>query len=267
MSAPYSVAELWRYPVKSMAGERLAALHLTARGALGDRALALIDRATGTVASAKHTRRWPNLFAYRAAYAEELAPADEPSAVRITLPDGDTVAGDDPRVAARLSIALGRDVELARAGSRPCAVAMQAFDEQTGGGGAERTFAGPDYAFVDSAPVHLISHATLAALRARHPPGDFDPRRFRANVVVGGTEQGGFVEDEWIGREVAVGAAVLRVVRPTGRCIMVTLAQDELPRDAAIMRTLSARRQASAGVYAEVVTPATVRVHDAVRPL
>lgn len=60
-----SVAALWRYPVKSMQGEELDAAEISARGVLGDRAYAIVDRATGFVASAKHPRKWSTLFAYR----------------------------------------------------------------------------------------------------------------------------------------------------------------------------------------------------------
>ena len=66
-----AVAELWRFPVKSMQGEQLQEVTVTARGGVGDRAYALIDTATGQVASAKSVKRFPDLLACR------LAPADE----------------------------------------------------------------------------------------------------------------------------------------------------------------------------------------------
>src|SRR5947209_6972132 len=102
-----SVVALWRYPVKSMQGEELNAAEVTPRGLLGDRAFALVDPADGKVASAKNPRKWPDLFAFRAAYAE--APRGEPlPQVRITLPDGRTVSGGQPNRDEILSAAAGR---------------------------------------------------------------------------------------------------------------------------------------------------------------
>ena len=65
-----SVTSLWRYPVKSMQGEELGAAEVTARGLLGDRAYALVDRADGKAATAKNPRKWPTLFGFRAAFIE-----------------------------------------------------------------------------------------------------------------------------------------------------------------------------------------------------
>jgi hypothetical protein len=65
-----SVAELWRFPVKSMLGERLDRVDLTERGVFGDRAYALVDVDTGKVASAKSGRLFPDLLRCRAAFLE-----------------------------------------------------------------------------------------------------------------------------------------------------------------------------------------------------
>ena len=57
-----SVAGIWRFPVKSMKGERLERGKFTERGLIGDRAYALIDVETGKVVSAKSVRLFPELF-------------------------------------------------------------------------------------------------------------------------------------------------------------------------------------------------------------
>ena len=64
-----SVAALWRYPVKSMMGEELGSTRLSEHGLIGDRSYALIDRATGKIASAKNPRKWPDMFKFSAALA------------------------------------------------------------------------------------------------------------------------------------------------------------------------------------------------------
>src|SRR5208282_3045650 len=82
-----SVASLWRYPVKSMLGEELDASDVDERGMLGDRVYALVDRATGKVASAKNPRRWGMLFDFRASFVESPRTNRTLPAVRVTLPD------------------------------------------------------------------------------------------------------------------------------------------------------------------------------------
>jgi len=110
-----SVVSLWRYPVKSMVGEELNASAVTARGLLGDRAYALVDRSDGKVASAKNPRKWPRLFDFRAAYVDTVQRGARLPAVRITLPDGATLTSEQADADPTLSRELHREVTLARA--------------------------------------------------------------------------------------------------------------------------------------------------------
>ena len=86
-----SVTALWRFPLKSMRGERLEQAEFTERGLVGDRAYALIDADTGKVVSAKSVRLFPDLFGCQAALARageaarscNLMPTNSsPSAIR-----------------------------------------------------------------------------------------------------------------------------------------------------------------------------------------
>jgi uncharacterized protein YcbX len=87
-----------------------------------------------------------------------------------------------------------------------------------------------------------------------------------------------FGENDWAGREMAVGdEVVLRVTVPTPRCAIPTLEHGALPRDPAALRVPAARNRvepmpglglrACAGVYAEVLRPGRVRRGAAVRLL
>jgi uncharacterized protein YcbX len=234
-----SVRALWRYPVKSMGGERLEAAELAPHGILGDRAYAIVGRADGRVASAKAPARWGRLFACRAAYVEPSAKGRGLGALRIALADGRTVWSDDEDVAARLSRALGEEVALA----------------------------GPriDAPFFDAEPIHLLSTATLAHLASRYPQGHFDPRRFRPNLLVAlASELPAFAEERWVGCTIAVGEeARLRIVSPCERCVMTTLAQADLAHDPAILQTVVRHNRSNAGVYAEIRTPGRIRRGDA----
>jgi uncharacterized protein YcbX len=115
--------------------------------------------------------------------------------------------------------------------------------------------AAPAGTWFDVAPLHLLTTATLAALRARAPASDFDVRRFRPNVLVGVEPSGPaeapeFPENTWIGHTV-VGArpgaraaqpahpVILAVVDPTPRCVVTTLAAEGLRADADVLRTVA----------------------------
>ena len=254
------VATLWRYPVKSMQGEELNAAEVTTGGVLGDRKFAVVDPATGKVAGAKNPRKWPGFLYFRAAYVAPPVGGEELPAVRITMPDGTSATTRDTGLPTLLSAALGREVTLSAglevALAEDCVVAA---DEVV-------TWELPAGTFFDAAPLHLVTTATLDQLRSLYPAGRFEPRRFRPNIIVA-TPPGaaGFVENDWVGREIAIGPQVrLRATMTTGRCVMTMLPQGDLPHDRGILRTAVEHNDAQVGVYAEVLTGGPVTRGDAV---
>ena len=281
-----SVVGLWRFPVKSMGGERLEQAEITARGLVGDRAYALIDLDTGKVASAKSVRLFPDLLGCRAAFVEPPRSDRELPSVRITLPGGTSVTSDSGDVDRVLSAYFRRDVILARAAPDDFTIDMYHPDledldhrdtvvEQKLGSAffAEAGLASPVPvgSFFDLFPVTVLTTSTLERLSELRSESRFDQRRFRMNVIVG-TEQPGFVENDWVGRNLLIGDAVeLSVELPDPRCVMTTLAQDELPRDTDVLRALiqhnriqvgDSGRYPCVGVYAVVDEPGTVQTGD-----
>ncbi len=131
----------------------------------------------------------------------------------------------------------------------------------------------PVGSFFDLFPVSVLTASTLDQLSTLEPQSRFDQRRFRMNAIVS-TKEAGFVENNWLGRELAIGdTARLRLALPDPRCVMTTLAQDELPKDTGILRTLTqhnrvqvgpAGRFPCAGVYAVVEAAGTMRTGDRV---
>jgi uncharacterized protein YcbX len=273
-----AVIALWRYPVKSMLGEELESCDVTERGLAGDRAYALVDAEDGKVASAKNPRKWAKLFECRAAFADDRGDA------YITLPDGAEVAAADPRAAQVLSRLLGRNVGLqTSAADAPVIEELWLDGAPDGRAVTDETIAkgSPPGTFFDHAVVHVVTTATLDRLSELYPQGRFDRRRFRPNLVVSVTDgEAGFVENDWVGRTLAIGDAVrLAVTDPCPRCVMTTLAQEDLPADPGILRTAArhnslvggeargpqGRYAASVGVYARVLAGGVVRRGDAVR--
>ncbi len=260
------VGALWRYPVKSMQGEELNASAIDERGLRGDRAHALLDGTDGKVGSAKNPRKWPALFAFRAAYTEPLAPGAPLPSVVITLPDGTLTRSDSAQRDRLLSAAIGRPVSLATAVAKPV---LEEYWPTIDGLPHQDTVtdeAMPEGTFFDLAPIHLLTTATLDRLRERYPAGRSEVRRFRPNVVINTPgDQVGFVEDAWVGRTLALGKEVrLKIMKRCGRCVMTTLPQSDLPADLGILRTAVKDNQGHVGIYASVLHGGTVHRGDEV---
>ena len=102
------IQEIWRHPVKSMAGEKLSECIVGALGIPGDRGWALRDEKTREITNGK---RIPLLMQCAAAYEEQPNDGAMPP-VGISFPDGSRVNSNDPQVNARLSEVLGKDVTL-----------------------------------------------------------------------------------------------------------------------------------------------------------
>jgi uncharacterized protein len=266
-----AVVSLWRYPVKSMIGEELAAVALSERGLAGDRTWALRDRADGKMATAKNPRKWPNLFAFHASSAGGA----EAAGLRITLPDGTVVTDKTSHVDQILSQALRREVTL-ESTERQAKDSGSAHDwtaqseeywpdiEGLDHRETVTDFALPAGTFFDCAAIHLLTTATLARLRTLYQQGRFELPRFRPNIVVRPAgDEPTFVEDSWIGQTIAIGEDVrLRITGPCGRCVMTTLAQGDLPNDTGILRTAVQHNRANVGVYAAVVRGGTIHRGD-----
>ncbi|MCV7122617.1 MOSC domain-containing protein [Mycobacterium lacus] len=283
------VQTLWRFPVKSMLGEQLAAVVVGRGGILGDRAYAVRDRATGKVASAKYPRRWPGLLACRAAFVEPPCIDDELPPVRIELADGDSVLSDAPDVDAVLSRFFGRDVELARTAQNGYTIdqyhpAEENYDPEGHRDEVVEARFGAAFfndrglpsavsegSFFDLFPLSVITSSTLERLHELAPQSRFEARRFRMNVVVE-TPARGFVENDWPGHTLTIGDDVrIGVAIPDPRCVMPSLAQGDLPPDPKVLKALMHNRievagslYPCAGVYAVTEATGTVRGDDLV---
>jgi len=265
------VVSLFRYPVKSMMGEELNATEVADRGLVGDRAFAIVDSSDGKVGSAKNPRKWPDLFDFRATYIEPPHIGMKMPSVRITLPDGTIVINKQDDVDYILSEALHRKVALEAASGVAEKVLANAEEywpdmEELEYRNEVTHFTLPEGTFFDCALVHLLTTATLDRLSELYPQGRFETRRFRPNLVIQpGTDEKGFVENNWVGHTLLIGHQVrLKITASCARCVMTTLSQGDLPKDLGILRTAAQNNKANVGVYATVVQGGTIHRGDAV---
>jgi uncharacterized protein YcbX len=236
MNAPVlgRISGLWRYPVKSMRGEALQGLAVDERGAVGDRYFALKD-SDGRLGSGKTSKRFRQIEGLLG-----FSAATEDGGVIVHFPDGRIMRADDPTLGSVLTAACGMDIK------------VESEDQ-------DRVM------HRDSAPLHLLTDASMAWLGARLPDVAIDARRFRPNIVIA-SEASGLVEQEWLGRTISIGAeVVVEAVRQTVRCVMTTQPQSELSTAPAVLRKLAEENAASLGIYAEVLRSGTVRIDDALR--
>ena len=218
------VAALWRYPVKSLLGERLEQLEVDERGAVGDRWYAVTD-ANGKFGSGKTTRRFRlmrGLFEYGA--------RTEGGRVVVRLPDGRELAVGDPALDAAFSERYGEPL---------------------------RILPEDGVSHFDFGPIHLLTTASLRWLGTRLGGDATDPRRFRPNVLLD-VEGEELVEDGWLGETIELGDVVVRVVARAPRCVMPTFPQSELGPRPDVLRRIVRDNVQDFGVYAEVVRPGTI---------
>jgi uncharacterized protein YcbX len=228
------VSALWRYPVSSLAGERLRRAVLTAAGVQGDRTYGVFHAETGEIAYPGRDRRWAGL----PRVSSRLGPEDSLEVSRDGHEWGNPA---EPRPAAALSSYFGFPTSLRR---------------------YEEDGARPRYR---RAPIHLLTTAALRTLRAALPGSVIDERRFRPNILVETPEDvDGIPEYALQGRSFRIGGVTLRGTIPCARCAFTTLMQDGLPEDREVFRALLHRFGREFGLYCDVEQPGSLQHGDAV---
>jgi len=222
------VSDVWRFPVKSLGGERLRRAFVGPFGVLGDRRHAVLDE-KGRVLSA---RRASALLGFSARYVDGEA-AD---VLQVTTPRGVVVGLDDDAIESELWPILD------------------------GPGRIVRT-AGSVH---DIAPIHIVTSTSLGELGRQVGDEEIDRRRFRANLIVEPQSPEPFIESSWVGQRVQLGDAgpVLDVISPTERCAVTTFDPDTLERRPEVHGAIARERDNFFGVYASVVRPGWLSVGD-----
>jgi len=273
-----TVKEIWRYPVKSMRGERLDQCMIGDKGLVGDRGWAVRD---DTVREIRSGRTMPGLLDCSATYLTE--PRDEPyPAAMITLPDGTQLASDSGEINGRLSELVGKPVsvwpivppedaehyrrlpvdeeslrrEFAREPGEPIPDLNQ-FPEIL------MKYVSVPGTYFDVTPVQLLTTSSLAFMRSRNPDADWSTLRFRPNILIDTGEDPELIENTWLGKTIRLGEAELACDAPSPRCAITIHSQgDVIARDPSILRTIVKDADQNLGLYCNVGTTGVIRIGD-----
>ncbi len=232
------VHAIFRYPVKSMAGESLGVAKLSWHGIEGDRRLAfrrLADKSGFPWLSAS---KLPQLLLYQPFGGN--GNTAEPFPTHVRTPDGKEYELRSEDLRKEISSRYGSDVELMNL----------------------------RHGIFDEAPISVISLATVRGIE-RESGRELDLRRFRPNIVIETDGAAPFEEDQWVGRALVFGQgtpgeasspAAVRVTMRDERCVMVNLDPDTAQPDSEIMKTIVRLNDNYAGVYGTVVRAGELRV-------
>src|ERR1700682_5898836 len=234
------ISAIFRYPVKSMAGESLDVASLSWHGIAGDRRFAfrrLTDKGGFPWLTAS---KLPQLLLYkpfgRDSNSAELLPT------HVRTPDGKEYELRGDQLREEISSRYGSDVELMNL----------------------------RHGIFDESPISVISLGTVHGVARESGRGvDLcDLRRFRPNVVIETDSAEPFEEDSWVGWTLMFGegngGAALRNTMRDERCVRVNFAPDTAERDSEVMKTVVRLNQNCAGVYGTVVRAGELRLGQVV---
>ncbi len=232
------VAEIARYPVKSMAGTATPSAFLGWHGIDGDRRFAFRRVGDNGGFPWLTASRVPDLLLYQPVGLDEST--GEPLPTHLRTPAGSLVELRSTELKAEISGRVGSEIELMK-------LKHGIFDEAT---------------------VSVISLATIAGI-GRQAALDLDRRRFRANIIVETKHTEPFLEDGWVGKTLVFGdnapCPAVSVTLCDARCVMINLDPETAVQDPRIMKTVVRLNNNNAGVYATVVRRGPIHVGDRVR--
>ena len=268
----YSIAELWRYPVKSMGGERVESLELRTSAVVGDRRWAVRNIETGKIASAKRPRPYGQLLSWGA-----RTQAD--GGVVVVGPDGRQYAVGTGELDDELTEALGEPVQVVEVeegrdetyGSEwpeiPGTVLSDIEVDLPVAALTEKT------SFVDASAVHIIVNQSMAHLASLLDGVKLGVERFRPNIVLDAHDDAGsgeFADLAWKDLDFKIGDAEIRIGDATPRCVMTTVAQPGYEQAKSVLQVLAATARmdfdygafACFGTNAEITAAGTINVGD-----
>jgi uncharacterized protein YcbX len=284
-----TVKQIWRYPVKGMAGEQVEQCAIGPLGLQADRTWALRDSIRQEIQSCKFR---PELLACTAKSGRD----DSDHHVDITFPDGFLLSSKSDDIHQQLSELVGfkSTLEPLQPITNPDFYRRYKSADHDWLAELKHTFTRepgeqlPDFSdFPEQAqdfvtlpgtfflvtPFHIITTSTMHEMQQRLPQADWDIRRFRPNIVIE-TYDEGFEEQDWIGKVLTIQRAAIQGGNNHGitidcqatapRCGAVTRKQQGIDSDKSMLRTIVKEADQNLGIYGSVRDTGTLQVGDTV---
>jgi len=236
-----TVAELFVYPVKSMAGIAVQEAHVTLDGLLGDRNYSFVraDQASSNSFPWMTARESARMLLYKPEFSEAPTSDHAEPPVKVRTPEGHVHEVGDPAFCEELAGKMGHPLFLLKSGR----------------------------GIFDCQHLSLFSLPTVRALAAESGSA-VDHRQFRANLYIEPTSEQAFEEETWTRSLLQIGSeAVIGVTKRDGRCMIVNLNPETGQQDPRVLKTVAQSHQGQVGIYANVVRPGLIRIGDAVRKI
>ncbi|MEP7337308.1 MAG: MOSC N-terminal beta barrel domain-containing protein [Acidobacteriota bacterium] len=228
------IKAIFRYPVKSMAGEQLESSKLGWHGLEGDRRFALHRLGNESGFPWLTAGRLPQLLQYKPVNKGD---SDGDLPTHVITPDGRELELRGEALQQELSAAFGSPVQMMRL----------------------------DQGIFDEAKVSVISTATIQAI-GQEAGSDLDVRRFRPNLLIETLDGKPFAEDAWVGKVIRfkddASAAGLSVLMRDIRCAMINIDPMTGISDPKVLKAAVRLNDNDAGLYASVVKPGSLSVGD-----
>jgi uncharacterized protein YcbX len=262
MTTVGTIESLWRYPVKSMSGERRNKVFLGFAGIYGDRCYAFRNSAARKGAPYLTASAQPQMLRYRPQFRYPARAAEPPNlAEAMSIEPGITYAnGESSDLIVDVVTPSGTIVSI----DDPTLVHMlgERMSEQN-----VLTLVRSDRALTDCRPVSLISIQTVRQCEAEMGI-PLDKRRFRANIYTNLSASSGFAEDGFIGRKVRIGSqAVVAILERDPRCKVISLDPDTGEHNPDILRKVVKTHDNFAGVYCAVLVEGSIADGDSIKLL
>ncbi|MEO8395210.1 MAG: MOSC N-terminal beta barrel domain-containing protein [Chloroflexota bacterium] len=231
------IQALYRYPIKSMAGEPLDTADLGWHGLEGDRRFAFRRVQDQSGFPWLTASRLPELILYKPAPRQLSAQDSAPTHVH--TPDGSLLALDSEALCQEIVRRFGAQVQLTRL----------------------------KHGIFDEAPLSLITEATIEKI-ADEAGVSADVRRFRPNVFIHTYSGEAFSEDQWVGKAIVFGSQenspAVNIALRDERCVMVNLDSETAQANSAVLKSIVRLNQNCAGVYSTVIRPGLLKVNEEV---
>jgi len=234
-----TIAELFLYPIKSMAGVAVEEAHVGLDGLLGDRNYSFVraDQAARNSFPWMTARESARMLLYKPEFAQAPTPDHAESAVKVRTPEGQVHDADDASFCEELARKMGHPLFLLKSGR----------------------------GIFDCQHVSLFSLATVRTLAAEASCA-IDRRQFRANLYIEPASGKAFEEETWTKSLLQIGSeAIIGVTQRDSRCMMVNLDPESGQQNPKVLKTVAQGHQGQVGIYANVVRPGVIRVGDPIR--